>query len=952
MKKYQADCFKHCTAKKLSFGSDLDFMKNKVFLLDAMALLYRAHFAFIRAPRVTSSGLNTSAIFGFVNTLLELINKEDPSHLAVIWDTAAPTFRHIEYKEYKANREAQPEDMKIARPYVHRMMEILSVSEFAMDGYEADDLIGTISAQVDPEQYEVFMVTPDKDYAQLVKENVFLYRPRSRGGGFECLDVEGVIGKFGVRPNQIIDFLGLKGDSVDNLPGVPRIGDKTAVQLLSEFDSIEDILEGVEGITKKSIKKTLEENGEQGLLTKRLATIKTDVPFEWSIDELKMGHRDLEKLMELMHELEFRTTAQRILNSKLNPMRPDQQQDLFGNSVGDRPQVQVSDVPGGVKTLDENDTQYHLVQSLEERKALLETLQKADEICFDTETTSLDALTAELVGVAFSVKPKEAYFLYFPPELSREQTKEILDEFVPVLNDGQKLKIGQNLKYDLLVLKGYGVHLEGPFFDTMIAHYVLEPEGQHGMDYLAEHLLGYKPVKIETLIGKRGKNQKTMRDVEVTELVPYACEDADITLQLKEKLAPQVAGNRIFEEIEQPLMPVLTELEYEGIKVDREVLSNYSEELEGRLDTLEKEIYQLAGEEFNINSPKQLGNILFDKLGLGKGKKQKKTKTGQYVTDEQTLTYLAMENELPGRVLAYRGIKKLKSTYVDALPLLIKDSTSRVHTTFRQTVAVTGRLSSEKPNLQNIPIRTDDGREVRKGFVPRDENHLLLSADYSQVELRIMASMSQDENLMAAFRNKEDIHRATAARVFGVDTDEVSGEQRSRAKTVNFGIIYGISAFGLSQRMGISRSEAAEIIDLYFAQYPAVKAYMDGMIAKAREQGFVETAFGRKRTLANINSRNATQRGFDERNAINSPIQGTAADIIKLAMIRILSAIKEAQLKARMILQVHDELIFDVPKDEVETLKEIIEREMMAASPLDVPLEVEMGTGQNWLQAH
>jgi DNA polymerase-1 len=927
-------------------------MKHRLFLLDAMALLYRSHFAFIRAPRMTNGGLNTSAIFGFTNTVLELINKEDPSHLAVVWDTDAPTFRHEEFKEYKANREAQPEDMKIARPYVHKMMEILKVSEFALDGFEADDLIGTISAQVDPDQYEVYMVTPDKDYAQLVKENVFLYRPNSRGGGFTCLDAEGIVEKFGVRPDQIIDYLGLKGDAVDNLPGVPKIGEKTAVQLLSDYASIEEMIEKVEEISKKSIQKTLKENGEQGLLTKHLATIKTDVDFDWSIDDLKMGHCDLEALMALMHELEFRTTAERILNSKLNPMRPDQQKDLFGQGVGERAQVQVSDVPGGVKTIEDSQAQYHLVQSEAEIDQLLTRLGEAQEFCFDTETTSLNAMDAELVGVSFSLKAKEAYFLFFPAEQTKEEVQKTLQRFAPIFADPQKVKIGQNLKYDLLVLKSYGLAVAEPFFDTMIAHYIVEPEGQHGMDYLAEHLLGYKPVKIEELIGKKGKNQGTMRDVEVEKIVPYACEDADITFQLKEKLAPGVKGNRIFEDIEEPLMPVLADIEFNGVRVDAQVLADYSQELDQRLVKLEKEIYELAGEEFNINSPKQLGEILFDKLGLGKGQKQKKTKTGQYQTNEQVLADLAIQHELPGQVLAYRGIKKLKSTYVDALPELINPHTGRVHTTFRQTVAVTGRLSSEKPNLQNIPIRTDDGREVRKGFIARDSDHLLLSADYSQVELRIMASMSQDENLMAAFKNQEDVHRATAARVFGVEPGEVSSEQRSRAKTVNFGIIYGISAFGLSQRMGIPRSEAAEIIELYFAQYPAVKEYMDACIAKAREQGYVETAFGRRRTLPNINSRNATQRGFDERNAINSPIQGTAADIIKVAMIRIFRAMQEADLKSKMILQVHDELLFDVHRDEVEPLKAIVEREMMAASPLDVPLEVEMGTGNNWLEAH
>ena len=928
--------------------------KQKIFLLDAMALLYRAHFAFIRAPRVTNAGLNTSAIFGFTNTLLEIINKEDPSHLAVAFDTSAPTFRHVRYEPYKAQREAQPEDLTVAIPYAYRLLEILDIPALKLDGYEADDIIGTISAQADPAIFDVYMVTPDKDYAQLVKENVFLYKPAYKGGGYDVLGPAEIQEKFGLPPHQITDFLGLKGDAVDNIPGIPKIGDKTAISLLEEYGSVEEIVARAAEIDRKAIRESVQAHAEQGLLSKELATIKLDVPIAWSPEQLKMGHADLEQLMVLMQELEFRTTAQRILNSRLNPVRPEAPKDLFGNAVGEAPVVPAPDIPeaGGPRTLDNTPHTYTLVADAAARAALIQRIEAAGKVCFDTETTSLDALQAELVGMSFALKAGEAFFVHFPAEMPQAEVAAIVAEFAPLLTSPQVLKIGQNLKYDALVLRKYGVVVAGPMFDTMLAHYVLDPNGKHGMDAMAGELLHYQPVSIETLIGKKGKAQKTMREADLEPLVAYACEDADITWQLYEKLAPQVAGNRVFDEIEQPLLPVLADMEAEGVRLDAEALAAYSEELEERLVTLEAECYRLAGEEFNLNSPKQLGEILFDKLDLGKGSKQKKTKTGQYVTDENMLLQLARTHELPDRVLAYRSIKKLKSTYVDALPKLIDPGTGRVHTTYSQSVAVTGRLSSVSPNLQNIPIRSQDGREVRKGFIPRDGDHVLLSADYSQVELRIMAAMSGDEAMLAAFRAGEDIHRASAARVFGVAPEAVTAGQRASAKTVNFGIIYGISAFGLADRMNISRSEAKDIIDTYFAQYPAIKAYMDQCIETARAQGYVETYFGRRRYLPDIQSRNQTIRGFAERNAINSPIQGTAADIIKLAMIRIHRALQAAGLRTRMIMQVHDELVFDVPRAEVETVRELVRTHMAEAVDLGVPMEVEIGTGENWLEAH
>ncbi|MEZ4773401.1 MAG: DNA polymerase I [Bacteroidia bacterium] len=919
--------------------------KHKLFLLDGMALLFRAHFAFIRAPRITSKGLNTSAVFGFLNTLLEIISKEKPTHLAVALDTSGPTFRHHEYPEYKAGREAMPEDLAKAIPYIYQLLKVLDIPALVKPGYEADDIIGTVSHQISGEEFDVYMVTPDKDYAQLVKDHVFLYKPRSKGGGFDILGPKEIEENFGVPPSKIIDLLGLQGDAVDNIPGIPKVGPKTAVELIQQFGSVESILENVDLVTKKSIQENLRNFGPQGILSKKLATIMVDMPIEWTEKDLRLGHADLEALAPLMEELEFKNIALRLLNSSLNPVQ------VADNNDGVGVQQELS-FETSHNTLENTHHEYRLLKTAEERAALIDKIKAAGEFCFDTETTNLDPMMAEIVGLSISVKKDEAYFIHFPENLSDQDVKAILSEFQEVLTHPHILKIGQNLKYDILMLRNYGIEVDGPMFDTMLAHYVIKPEGKHNMDAMSEEYLHYTPVSIETLIGPKGKNQKTMREADLEPLVEYACEDADITFQLKKALEKDVKNDFVFEKIEQPLMPILAEMEFEGIRIDKQALDEYSEELAGRLVILEKEIYDLAGEAFNVNSPKQLGEILFDKLGLGKGAKQKKTATGQYVTNEQELSYLAGTHPLPDRILAFRGVTKLKSTYVDALPKMINPKTGRVHTTFSQSVAVTGRLSSVNPNLQNIPIRTADGREVRKGFIPRSEDYLLLSADYSQVELRIMAAMSQDPNMMEAFVNREDIHRATAARVFGVSPEHVTSEQRSRAKTVNFGIIYGISAFGLSQRMGISRTEAKEIIDAYFSQYSRVQAFMDECVASAQKKGYVETHFGRRRYLTDINSKNATVRGFAERNAINSPIQGTAADIIKLAMIGVAAAMKKENLKSKMVLQVHDELVFDVHRDEVSVVREIVREKMLTAVDIGVPMDVEVGVGENWLEAH
>ena len=937
--------------------------KNKLFLLDAFALLYRAHFAFIKNPRRTKTGLNTSAVFGFTNYLIDIVTKEDPTHLGVALDTSAPTFRHIEYPEYKAQREETPEDLRTAVPYVYKMLKALNIPALKLDGFEADDIIGTISQQMPEEEFDVYMVTPDKDYAQLVKSNVFMYRPPGKfETGYSIYDREKIIEKYGLPPEQIIDYLGLMGDASDNIPGVPKIGEKTAIALLQEYGTMDNIFANVDKITKNSIRESLKENEEKGKLSKHLATIKCDVPLEYEVDKLKIGGVDLTELLEILEELEFKGIGKRLLNSRFNPMGPTAQTDLFGNSVAgyvpqNQPTTSLKTVPAAESPtlLDSNANiatnphEYILLKDLAECAALAKEMEANGEFCFDTETTSLDTLVAELVGMSFCIEKGKAYFVLCPE--NKAETQAIVDIFKPIWANENLLKIGQNLKYDMEVLHKYGVEVKGKLFDTMLAHYVIKPEGKHGMDDMARNLLDYSPVSIETLIGKKGKGQLSMRQADTKGLTEYAAEDADVTFQLYLFLKEKVAGNFVFEEIEMPLVPVLTQMELEGIKLDNIALAEYSKELDIRLKALEKQILEISGYTFNVNSPAQLGEVLFEKMKLGKGKK---TKTGQYSTDEEALTELASTSthELPMIVLAYRGLKKLKSTYVDALPELINRQTGRVHTTFNQTVAVTGRLSSLNPNLQNIPIRSDDGKEVRKGFIARNEDFVILSADYSQVELRIMAAFSEDESMINAFRSKADIHRETAAKVFKVSQEEVTADMRSKAKMVNFGIIYGISAHGLAQRLRISRTEAKTIIDAYNEQYPKIKGFMDSIIASTREKGYVETSFGRRRYLPDIASQNHATRSIAERNAINSPIQGTAADIIKVAMIRIYKEMKKQNLQSKMLLQVHDELLFEVHKTEIEAMKTLIQDCMVHAANLAVPMEVEIGIGKNWLEAH
>lgn len=938
--------------------------KHKLFLLDAMALLYRSHFAFIKNPRRTKTGLNTSAIFGFTNYLLEILSKENPSHIGVALDTSAPTFRHIEFEAYKAQRDETPEDLIVAIPYVYKLLKVLNIPALKMDGFEADDIIGTLTAQLPEEEFDIYMVTSDKDYAQLVKDNVFLYRPPGKTDAqFDVLDRQKVIEKYGIPPEQITDYLGLVGDASDNIPGVPKIGEKTAIALLQEFGSMENIIANADKISKNAVRESIIQFADQGKLCKYLATIKCDVPIPYHAEDLKIEGTDMEGLLALLGELEFKTIGQRLLNSRFNPVGPSVQTDLFGNPVGgnknqivipkpnpvpqDGEEVEqpVMEIDYGLTSLSTENAKYHLLSDKKEIEKHFDAIREQGFFCFDTETTSLDERSAELIGVSFAMKAGEAYFIYFEDE-NAAQTFVRESGFKALLETESILKIGQNIKYDMQVLMNYGIQVKGKMFDTMLAHYVWQPEGKHGMDDMSRHLLNYNPVSFKDLTNN---GKIALRELDINALKDYAAEDADITLRLYEVLKDKVAGNFVFENIEMPVMPVLAEMEYTGIRIDKKALDEYSVDLEKKLDALKLEIFNMTGKDFNIDSPAQLGVVLFDDLKLGKGKK---TKTGQYSTDESVLSELAITHELPGVVLVYRGLKKLKSTYVDALPKLINPKTGRLHTTFSQSVAVTGRLSSNNPNLQNIPIRSEEGREVRKGFIPEGENFVLMSADYSQVELRIMAAFSEDENMIAAFNAGEDIHRATAAKVFGVEISEVTSDMRAKAKMVNFGIIYGISAHGLAQRLRISRTEAKTIIEAYFTQYPTVKQFMDNTIVHAREKGYVETYFGRKRYLPEITSQNQTIRGFAERNAINSPIQGTAADIIKLAMIRIHTAMKKEGLKSRMLLQVHDELVFEVYEPETEQMKEIIREGMIHAVALSVKMDVEIGTGKNWLEAH
>ncbi|AGA77303.1 DNA polymerase I [Echinicola vietnamensis] len=932
--------------------------KKKLFLLDAMALIYRAHFAFSKNPRINSKGLNTGIMLGFTNTLLEVIEKQSPSHIAVAFDTAAPTFRHEQFEAYKANRQEQPEDITVGIPWVKQIVDGFNIPILELDGYEADDIIGTIAKKAEYKDFEVYMMTPDKDYGQLVEEHIFLYKPAFMGNAVDVMGPKEVCAKWEIEdPDQVRDILGLMGDAVDNIPGIPGIGEKTAKKLLKAYGTIEGLLEHV-GDLKGKQKENVENFGQQGLLSKSLATIKQDVPIEFNPEDLTYDGPDEEKLKALFAEMEFRTLTQRVFGEKMKKpaVKVNEQLGLFTGPAEDAEEEEVEEanpipVPDQLATVTSMVHAYHKVEGLAAIKELVEYLEIQDEFCFDTETTDLDPNKAELVGLSFAYVPGEAF--YIPVPADQEETKKLLEPLRGVFEDESITKIGQNIKYDALVLKNYGIALKGKLYDTMLAHYLIEPEGKHNMDWLAEHYLQYRPVSIETLIGKKGKSQGNMRDADVDKVVEYASEDADITLQLAQKLNPDLKERgleKLFYEVETPLIPVLTAMEYEGVKIDKESLAELSTALEKDITEIEARVYDLAGVKFNLASPKQLGEVLFVKMELDP--KAKKTKTGQYATGEEVLSKLAPKHEIARAILDYRELVKLKNTYVDTLPTLINPKTDRIHTTYNQVVAATGRLSSINPNLQNIPIRTERGREIRKAFVPRDEAHVILAADYSQIELRIMAAFSKDESMMEAFREGRDIHSTTAAKIFQVPLEEVTSEMRRKAKTANFGIIYGISAFGLSQRLNIPRGEAKEIIDAYFKEFPAVSQYMNDCIEKARKNEYVETILGRRRYLRDINSRNATMRGYSERNAINAPIQGSAADMIKVAMIHVHQWMLEKQLKSKMILQVHDELVFDAHKDEVDLLKKEIPKLMTKALEIEVPMQVEVGVGKDWLEAH
>jgi DNA polymerase-1 len=931
---------------------------KKLFLLDGMALIYRAHFALSKNPRFTSTGINTSAVMGFTNTLLEVLKKEKPSHIAVVFDTDAPTERHTEFEAYKAHREAMPEDLAKAIPYIFRLIEGFNIPVITKDGYEADDIIGTLAKEGERAGFQVYCMTPDKDFAQLVSENIFIYKPARMGNDMEILGVPEVLAKWEIeRVDQVIDILGLWGDAVDNIPGIPGIGEKTAKALIKQYGSMENIFAHTHELKGKQ-KENIENHVEQGLISKKLATIILNVPIEFNEQQLLLEEPSKELLEPLFAELEFRTIGKRVFGESftVNDNKPGGQQDLFGNSISvaiteaDN-QPSLFDTPIDAKNIDNTPHDYVLVATPEARKDLVNLLLKQTRISFDTETTGTDANLVDLVGLSFSIEPGKGY--YIPTPQNKEETLAILEDFRPVFENETILKIGQNIKYDLLVLKWYGIDLKGELFDTMLAHYLIDPDTRHGMDVLSENYLGYTPISITKLIGPKGKGQLNMKDVPVEKVVDYAAEDADVTLQLANIFEPMLAernASKLAAEIENPLVYVLADMEKEGVRIDAETLANYSEQLQEDILKAELSVYDKAGLKFNLASPKQLGEVLFDHLKLDP--KAKKTKTGQYQTGEDVLTALAAKSDIVQDILDFRQMQKLKSTYVDALPLLVNPRTGRVHTSYNQAVAATGRLSSNNPNLQNIPIKTDRGREVRKAFIARDEDHILLSADYSQIELRIIAEISKEANMLEAFINGIDIHTATAAKVYGIAVNEVSSTQRRNAKAVNFGIIYGQSAFGLSQSLNIPRKEAADIIEQYFIQYPGIKNYMSDTMNFARENGYVETIMGRRRYLRDINSANMTVRGYAERNAINAPIQGSAADMIKIAMINIHKDMAAQNLRSKMTMQVHDELVFDVVKSEKELVKEIIAHRMKTAIKTEVPIEIEIGEGINWLEAH
>lgn len=953
--------------------------QKRLFLLDAYALIFRGYYAFIKNPRINSKGMNTSAIMGFMNSLLDVIRREKPDHLAVCFDKGGSDVRNELYSEYKANRDATPEPIMLAIPYIQDILKAMHIPVVVLPGCEADDVIGTLAKQAEKEGYKVFMVTPDKDFAQLVSENIFMYRPARMGNGIEIWGIPEVQKKFGVeRPEQVIDFLGMMGDASDNIPGLPGVGEKTAKKFLAEFETMENLLANTDKL-KGKMKEKVEENKELGLLSKELAKILIDCNVTFDAKDYELSMPDGEKVQEIFEELEFRRLKDQFLQlfstnqSEVLPPAPSKGGGLSQSETVPSPpgraregtagsgQFSLFDAEGGTsenitmtssrKTIKDTDHFYQTVQPGMGTKLFLQNLMKQTSVCFDTETTSLDPLEAELVGIAFSWEIGKGFYIPFPEK--KEDAQKIIEQLCPFFEAKTIEKVGQNLKYDIKVLSKYNVTIKGKLFDTMLAHYLINPDMRHNMDILAETYLNYTPISITELIGKKGKNQQSMRAISIEKVTEYAVEDADITLQLKEHFKKELGEantQKLFDEIEIPLVSVLAHMELEGIRLDKDFLKSLSVKLDEDLLTLEKDIYEEAGENFNIASPKQLGEILFEKMQLVK--KPKKTKTGQYSTAEDVLSSLAKDHKIIRDVLKYRGLAKLKSTYIDALPYQISPVTGRVHTEYMQTVAATGRLSSNNPNLQNIPIRTERGREVRKAFVPRDKNYTLLAADYSQIELRIIAALSKEPKMMEAFKNGEDIHASTASKVFNVPLEEVTREQRGNAKTVNFGIIYGVSAFGLSNQTDLNRTEAKELIDTYYETYPKLKSYMAEQVDFAKENGYVQTVLGRRRYLKDINSQNAVVRGAAERNAVNAPIQGSAADIIKIAMITIYNKLVEGNYKTKMLLQVHDELVFDAYKPELDKVKTLIKTEMENAFKLEVPLDVDMGEGNNWLEAH
>jgi DNA polymerase-1 len=941
-------------------------MEKKLFLLDAMALIYRAYYALIRSPIITTKGKNTNAQFGFTNTLFDLISKEKPTHLAVAFDTHAPTERHIDFAAYKAQRQEAPEDLLSSIPDIKKIIEGFNLPVVECDGYEADDIIGALAQQAEKEGYQVFMVTPDKDFGQLVSQNIKIYKPGYQGGKVEIMGEKEVCEKWGIKSvSQVIDILGLMGDAADNIPGIAGVGEKTAAKLLAQYESVENILADAENI-KGALGEKIRAGKEMAVLSKKLATIITEVPCQFHEEDFRIKAYNVEALKDIFTELEFKTLGKRILGDEYNVFVMEKtvvQTDLFGNAMeipspskdSRTREEPVEEKPGLIaeKNIHNTPHQYYLVEGDEAIADLVKKLSEQTEISFDTETTNIDANEADLVGLSFSFKKGEGYYVPCPDD--EQSTRNILQHFVPLFDDENKIWVGQNIKYDLLMLKWYGIEVKGKMFDTMLAHYVIESEGRRNMDLLSAQYLGYLPISITELIGKKGKGQGNMRDVELEKAKEYAVEDADITLQLKNTFKPSLkekSVEKVFEEVECPLLKVLADMEFEGVNVDTDFLNLYSKELETDAKKSEESVYAQAGIRFNLASPKQLGEVLFNKMQIGSN--TKKTKGGQHATGEDVLLKLAKENPIVDDILNFRELTKLKSTYVDALPQLINKRTGRVHTNYGQAIAVTGRLSSNNPNLQNIPVRTERGREIRKAFVPRNSDHLIISADYSQIELRIVAAISGDPAMGEAFKLGKDIHTATAAKVFNVREEDVTKEMRYRAKSVNFGIIYGQSAFGLSENIGVSRTEAKEIIDAYKKEFANIQKYMDDTIQFCKTNGYVETLMGRKRWLKDINSSNFTVRGFAERNAINSPIQGTAADMIKLAMIDVHREFKKQNLKSKMILQVHDELVFDAYKPEIETIKPLILDLMKNAMklPNEVPVEAEIGVGENWLEAH